>query len=449
MYITTTECVGRKECVKICPTDAIRLINGKSFSCITCGVCYDVCPNNAIFRNSYGGFVVDKAKCNGCGICEHSCPIDSIHIEDGIVKGICSMCGLCEDICEYRVDSLKIVEDNKTKFLNSLKETIPKISKSDIPTNNKVDNYAKRQCLDTDYEKCTLCGRCAYYCPTNAIDVKIEQDGICTECNICEDVCPVGAIENSKINNDKCTLCLNCVNNCPHHAINIEEFNLNINKTEDKITGSFVSCLNCGLCADNYDDSLKRKDNKLRYDPVKDNLNNHENIIEKCPVSILKESDNSKLKGYCVSCGKCYQVCQNNARKTKIIKWDGKIEDGCISCGICVELCPKNAITLKRSGINVNLDECIMCETCAINCPKDVIPKRTTVKNEILSGFNMIDDNLCVNCGMCESICPEDAIINKNNKFSVDEEKCIYCGACKNLCPANAFIFERKFKKVV
>ena len=450
MYITTNDCVGRAECINVCPTDAIRLIKGKSFSCITCGICHDACPNNAIFKNSYGGFVVDKAKCNGCGICEHSCPIDSIHIENGIVKGICSMCGLCEDICEYRVDSSNIVESNQTNFLNSLKATMPKISNVKIPVNKKsTEKIAKRQCLDTDYEKCTLCGRCEYYCPTNAIEVKIEQERICTGCNICEDVCPTGAIENSTINHDKCSLCLQCVNECPHNAINIEEFRLTINKTNEEITGSIISCLNCGLCADNYDSSLKRMDGKIRYDPQKDNSNNHLNIIENCPVSTLKESDDSKLKGYCVSCGKCYQVCQNDARKTKIVKWDGQIEEGCISCGICVELCPKDAITLKRGNIDVDLDKCIMCETCAIHCPKDVIPKRTTVKKEISSGFNMIDDNLCVSCGMCYGICPEDAILNQDNKFSVNEEKCIYCGACKNICPANAFIFERKFKKAI
>ena len=440
MYITTNDCEARAECIKICPTEAIRLIKGKSFSCITCGIRHDACPNNAIFKNSYGGFVVDKAKCNGCGICEHACPIDSIHIEDGTVKGICSMCGLCEDICEYRVDSLNIVESNQTKFLNSLRETMPKISKANIPINKKnTKDVAKRQCLDTDYEKCTLCGRCEYYCPTGAIDVKIEQEGICTECNICEDVCPVGAIENSTINTNKCTLCLKCVNECPHNAIKIEDFKLTINKTDEKITGSIISCLNCGLCADEYDGSLN---------PIKDTSENHEHIIENCPVSILKEKD-SKLKGYCVSCGKCYQVCQNDARKTKIIKWDGEIEDNCISCGICVEVCPKDAITLKRGSIDVNLDKCIMCETCAIHCPKDVIQKRTVVKKEISSGFNQIDDNHCVSCGMCQNICPEDAIINNDGKFSVNEEKCIYCGACKNICPANAFIFERNFKKLI
>ena len=60
-----TECILCCNCIKECPTKAIRLINGRAFSCLTCGICYKNCPNGAIFMNSYGGYVVDRAKCNG------------------------------------------------------------------------------------------------------------------------------------------------------------------------------------------------------------------------------------------------------------------------------------------------------------------------------------------------------------------------------------------------
>lgn len=446
MYITTNNCMGQAKCMGKCPTESIRLLNGKSFSCLTCGICHDICPNNAIFKNSYGGFVVDKSKCNGCGICVHACPIESIHIKNGKAVGICSMCGLCAELCDSRVDLSQVVGGNREKFLNSLRNTMPKISQLPVREVIHDENVAKRTCFDTDYDKCVLCGRCEYYCPTEAIIVKNEKDGICTNCNICEDVCPVDAIKNTEIDNDKCTLCLKCLKECPNNAITVDDFKIKINKTNEEIEGSIVSCLNCGLCADNYNDVLKKIDGKLRYDPQKDIKSMHDEIIEKCPVSTLKQTNNI-LEGYCVSCGKCYNVCQHDARKMKIIKWDGTIDEGCISCGICVESCPKDAITLKRGFISVDLDNCIMCETCGIYCPKDVIPKRTTVKMEISSGFNMIDSNLCVKCGMCEKICPEDAISDEEGIFKVDEEKCIYCGACMHICPSNAFIFEREFEE--
>ena len=39
MFLSTNECEGIGECIKECPTGAIRLIEGKAFSCITCGAC--------------------------------------------------------------------------------------------------------------------------------------------------------------------------------------------------------------------------------------------------------------------------------------------------------------------------------------------------------------------------------------------------------------------------
>ena len=74
MFLSTNTCEGKRDCINQCPTKAIKFINGKSFSCLTCGICHKNCPNGAIFQNSYGGYVVDRAKCNGCGMCLYNCP---------------------------------------------------------------------------------------------------------------------------------------------------------------------------------------------------------------------------------------------------------------------------------------------------------------------------------------------------------------------------------------
>ena len=93
MFLSTNTCDGKRECIKQCPTKAINFINGKALSCLVCGICYRNCPNGAIFINSYGGYVVDRAKCNGCGMCMYNCPIDNstaIDLNDNDTKDLLS-----------------------------------------------------------------------------------------------------------------------------------------------------------------------------------------------------------------------------------------------------------------------------------------------------------------------------------------------------------------------
>ncbi|WJI09658.1 4Fe-4S dicluster domain-containing protein [Methanobacterium sp. CWC-01] len=449
MFLTTKKCKGSGECIEECPTGAIRLINGKAFSCITCGVCADVCPNKAIFKNKYGGYVVDRAKCNACGVCELSCPVNNITIEDGVVKGICSRCGICVPSCpeKARVDAYDVIEDRQLKFLESLNLTVQPPLRS-----KKEKELAQRTSLVTDAEKCTLCRRCEYYCPTGAILVDVEPTGKCTECRVCEDVCPVGAIENCTIDPEKCTACLKCVGECPNQAIYIEDFQVKINKLEpeEQITGKLISCLNCGLCADACPQgALKMVNGHLRYDPNLCEDCETMDCLDACPVGTLRLSNDPerKIEGFCVSCGKCVKSCDlNEARSFQQVTWDGSVSDDCISCGICAETCPKDAITLRRGTIDVDLEKCVLCENCAIHCPVEAIPTTTMRRKSIKEGFTFVQDKLCMNCKLCAKICPEDAIKEEDGRMVVDESKCTYCGACSNACPARAILFEREFE---
>lgn len=462
MFLSTNTCDGKRECIKQCPTKAIKFINGKAFSCLTCGICYKNCPNGAIFENSYGGYVVDRAKCNGCGMCMYNCPTNNITIEDGIVYGICSRCGVCEETCPNRVDGYEIEKSKQITLIESLNILNPPIN--NVPHKNETKTkQATRTYFGTDFEKCILCGRCAQYCPTQAIHVKIDRDeGICSECRLCMDVCPNGSMNKYQmVDKNSCTLCLNCLKACPHDAISVDDFKISINKINQKPSGSIISCLNCGLCADLCEnESLKNVEGKLRYNPTSDTENvTHQKAIDSCPVNTLREDDEMTiydeyedkelpiLSGFCVSCGKCVQVCdETHARKFMTYTWDGEVTDDCISCGICVEVCQEKAITLHRGRISVNLDKCILCENCAVHCPKDAIPKSTLYKNEIKDGFNFIEQELCMHCGLCYKTCSYDAIDKIDGHYVVNDEKCTYCGACKNACPARAFLFERNFK---
>ena len=46
--------------------------------CITCGLCADVCPVEAV--SPYGIYKIDRSLCTGCGLCQESCPVDAIKV---------------------------------------------------------------------------------------------------------------------------------------------------------------------------------------------------------------------------------------------------------------------------------------------------------------------------------------------------------------------------------
>lgn len=46
-------------------------------SCVGCGACKDVCPQEAISEED-GVCVIDADSCAGCGICADTCPNEAI-----------------------------------------------------------------------------------------------------------------------------------------------------------------------------------------------------------------------------------------------------------------------------------------------------------------------------------------------------------------------------------
>ena len=53
LKISEPNCIGCTHCIKVCPTDALRVKNGKAHllenRCVDCGECFRVCPVNAIY----------------------------------------------------------------------------------------------------------------------------------------------------------------------------------------------------------------------------------------------------------------------------------------------------------------------------------------------------------------------------------------------------------------
>ncbi|WP_292461045.1 4Fe-4S binding protein [Methanothermococcus sp.] len=467
------------KCMEVCPTNAIKLIDNKAFSCITCGTCARECPNNAIKKNEFGGYYVDRRRCNGCGTCEIVCPINIIKMkkEEKIVNktkkavvypdGICVMCGLCVEVCPYDARMYFDLNDLKNRKNKALAERYLKIFNSGavksinikgmVDDNISTIDEGKKTARSTDIrtsividrEKCDECGKCIYLCPKNTILEKEEVDG-CTRCNICGDVCPNNAINFGEVNTEKCILCENCIKKCPKNALQVLNFKV-VKIKKDSKTMPLKHCINCGLCADNCPTgALKIENNRVFYDPNSCKL--CDTCVNICPQGV-RINKGKFIEGGCVLCGICIDVCPKESIKIEEIKRFDVIKDeNCIGCGTCSNVCPNDAITVKiikfKNEISKSIkreiifnNNCVMCENCAIHCPRDVIPNTTGYKKIVdrNNSFIRTDFDFCVSCGLCNKICPNDAV----DKGKFDWDKCEFCSACANICPTHAISIYR------
>ena len=99
-YRVTEYCQGclAHSCQQVCPKDAIRFVNGKSYirqdACVKCGRCAEACAYNAIIKlerpcakacgvdaigvGDHGVAKIDYDKCVSCGMCLVNCPFGAI-----------------------------------------------------------------------------------------------------------------------------------------------------------------------------------------------------------------------------------------------------------------------------------------------------------------------------------------------------------------------------------
>lgn len=118
-------CLGMGTCIKVCPFDAISIVDGVAVVdeelCVGCGTCSAICPHHVIeiipknvktkvnCSNTEKGQSANrhcKASCIGCKMCERVCEFDAIHVEGNIASidyMKCTACGKCAEKCPKKV----------------------------------------------------------------------------------------------------------------------------------------------------------------------------------------------------------------------------------------------------------------------------------------------------------------------------------------------------------
>ncbi len=121
----TYGCTGFGSCKKVCPFDAIDIVDGvavvDSEKCKACGKCVAECPRKLIelvpvdsvchvtCSSKDKGVEVKKVcqvGCIGCMLCAKNCPSDAITVENNLAhidQTKCTHCGICKEKCPVKI----------------------------------------------------------------------------------------------------------------------------------------------------------------------------------------------------------------------------------------------------------------------------------------------------------------------------------------------------------
>lgn len=165
-------------------------------------------------------------------------------------------------------------------------------------------------------------------------------------------------------------------------------------------------------------------------------------------------------KDLCVGCYVCSRVCPQEAikqyhhdlirKKTEDLFPDIPDAEKCSYCGTCAYMCPFSAITLKKDGEPVALEDIEIVQAKVlpkleykmVKCKKSGKMAKVYVDGKV-----KVNWNLCISCMSCFEVCPtgafykEDKVSEKGKKRKVDfnvRALCVLCGACERACSTDA-----------
>jgi Fe-S-cluster-containing hydrogenase component 2 len=127
----------------------------------------------------------------------------------------------------------------------------------------------------------------------------------------------------------------------------------------------------------------------------------------------------------CTGCRLCLQICaiehfnEINPKKAAL-RIEAKFPDPgkyrpfvCTQCGKCAEVCPEDAIDQDEIGAYiVDKERCTNCGECVAVCPVGVVFQHSDLEHVIICDF----------CMLCTEVCNTAAIV-KWEKTAADEAK--------------------------
>jgi len=276
--IREKDCIGCMTCTRVCPSRG-AIILGKQNNlpyinpsyCARCEECMKACPSTAIKYSSRKKAYEQFNKLKLFDTISLIIDNDIKHLSDEIAGTDKILLELAKDISSKNNGIFEIdITDIVFEKINNIIE--PNISLEYV--NNFIDYFPPFRKIVFHDDKCIGCGECIEICPVNCIwleppsSIHIESE--CVFCGNCVSTCKVNALEleeeffetkvddsshdkiffirrkidgprdgTFEIENSQCQLCRVCVNQCPVSALAI---------INDEVVVNQDLCISCREC---------------------------------------------------------------------------------------------------------------------------------------------------------------------------------------------------------